>query len=86
MGGQTITITVPAGAVACYTTNGTAPAASTVGSCSNGSQYSAPFLITSSLTVQAIATQAGYTNSIATSAAFTINPPAPPTNLNMTPQ
>ena len=86
VGGQNISISVPAGAVACYTTNGTAPVASSAGTCSNGSQYAAPFLITSSLTVQAIATEAGYTNSVATSAAFTIRPPAPPTNLNMAPQ
>lgn len=59
-----------AGATIYYTINGSTPSGASV-------QYLAPFLVTSSINVQAIATYSGSTNSAVTSKAFA---PAIPTN------
>jgi regulation of enolase protein 1 (concanavalin A-like superfamily) len=61
------------GAVVYYTTDGTTPT-------TNSTLYSAPFVITTTTTVKAVAAQPGYVNSAVTSASFinTLNlPPAP---------
>jgi hypothetical protein len=60
----TVTLSLPAGATGCYTTDGSTPAASTPGTCSNGTTYSVPFAIPSDATVlKAIATKAAFANS-----------------------
>ena len=59
-----------AGATIYYSINGSTPSSASV-------QYLAPFLVTSSITVQAIATNSGSTNSAVASKAFA---PAIPTN------
>lgn len=72
----TVTITGPAGAVICYTTNGTAPSASTPGTCDAGSTaYSSSFSLTipsGGATVEALATESGYTNSAITSVSYSL--------------
>ena len=61
---QTVSISVTTpGAVIHYTTDGTTPTGASPA-------YTAPFTLTSSATVQAIATKAGYANSIIASAGF----------------
>jgi hypothetical protein len=81
--GTTIAITSLTGGVTiCYTLNGDTPTAGTAGTCdsdsgnehsiSNGGSTSA---ITSALTVKAIATESGYTNSGVGSAGYTIFTP-----------
>lgn len=60
------------GATICYTTDGSAPAASTPGTCSAGTTYSTAISVASSLTIKALATKSGYTNSGILSAAYTI--------------
>jgi hypothetical protein len=66
---QTVTISdATPGASIYYTTNGTAPTASST-------LYSGPLNITSSETIQAIAVASGYTNSPIGAAAYTINIP-----------
>lgn len=70
-----VTITHPAGSTACYTTDGSTPAASTPGTCSHGTTYSSPVTIPSSGTVlQAIATESGFLNSSVTSATYNQTP------------
>jgi hypothetical protein len=64
-----------AGATICYTTDGTTPAAATPGTCSRGNTYSGAVSVATSLTMQAIATESGYTNSAVASAVYTISPP-----------
>jgi len=76
----TVTISGPAGATICYTTNGTAPAATTSGTCSTDSTYSSPITITTTGTIlKSIATEAGWNNSTETDATYTITTPPPPT-------
>ena len=72
---QNVTIsTSTSGATICYTTNGTTPASSTAGSCAAGStQYVSPVSVSTSLTLKAIATKAGLTDSTVASAAYVIN-------------
>jgi hypothetical protein len=66
---QTVTLAdTTAGAVIYYTTNGTTPSTAS-------SKYTAPFSVTATTTVKALATATGYTNSAVVSATFTIAPP-----------
>ena len=60
------------GATIYYTTNGTMPT-------TNSSVYSSPVIVSASETVEAIATAAGYQQSLTGSAIYTINPIATPT-------
>ncbi len=78
VGAQTTTLsTTTPGAVICYTTDGTTPAAATPGTCSHGTQISSgtSVSIPSTLTILAIATNAGYINSSVGSFAYTITSP-----------
>lgn len=68
---QTVSITdSTAGATIYYTTNGTVPSTSST-------VYSGPISVSSSETVEAIAVEAGYSNSPVASAAYTINKSLP---------
>jgi hypothetical protein len=79
---QSVLLTLPPGSTGCYTIDSSTPAATTPGTCSHGTTYSGAISVNTSLTLQAIATETGYTNSAAGSWGFTITPPAnPPTNL-----
>jgi len=66
------------GAVIYYTTNGTAPTASST-------VYSNPIPVTATATVQAIAVAAGYTNSQVGSATYTINLTQPSFTIGLNP-
>lgn len=59
------TLTCTNSATACYTTDGTDPAAITAGTCSAGTTYSTPFAVGSAtgMAVKAICTKAGFNNS-----------------------
>lgn len=71
---QSVTISdLTSVATLCYTTDGTTPAATTPGTCSHGTTYSAPVTVASSLTLKALGTLAGYVNSTVSSAAYVIN-------------
>lgn len=71
---QNVTITsITEGAVICYTTDGSDPAATTPGTCNAGSTtYSGPIDVSSTMTIKAIATLSGYDNSVTTSATYII--------------
>ena len=72
---QNVTIsTSTSGATVCYTTTGATPTSSSPGVCAAGStQYVAPVSVATSLTLKAIATKAGFSDSTVGSAAYTIN-------------
>jgi hypothetical protein len=70
-GAQSVTINGTCSTL-CYTTNGVTPTATTPGTCDQNT-YSGPVSVASSLTLQAIGTQSGDTNSAVGSAAYTIN-------------
>lgn len=70
-----VSITGPSGATICYTTDGSTPAASSSGTCSHGSTYSASFGVvipSTGATVQALATESGYANSSVASVSYTL--------------
>ena len=72
-GTQTVTISFPSGSSGCVGIN-TMPTAATPGTCGAGStNYTGPITVSSSETVNAIATQAGSANSATGTAAYTIN-------------
>lgn len=73
-----VTVAVPSETM-CYTLDGTTPTAPTPGTCSGGTTqtYSAPFTISGNVTVKAIATQAGQTNSNVKTLTFVIPPFVP---------
>lgn len=62
------------GATICYTINGSTPASSSPGSCASGStQYVSPIAVSTSLTIKAIATKTGFSDSSVASASYVIN-------------
>src|SRR5208283_2878813 len=65
------------GALICFTVDGTTPTATIAGACSHGSLYSSAVSITVTSTLQAIATEVGFTNSSVTSGVYTV-PTTPP--------
>lgn len=63
-GAQTVNCTLPGSSTGCYTTTGVAPTAPTPGTCGGGSStYSGAITISSTKTLQILATEAGFTNS-----------------------
>jgi hypothetical protein len=71
-GAQAVTITsATGGATIRYTTDGSAPTQT------NGTLYSGPLSLSSTITLNAIAYEPGFTNSPVTSATYTLNIPAP---------
>lgn len=73
---QTVTVTsATSGTTICYTTDNSTPAASTPGTCSAGTTLTngGSVTVSSSLTLKALATKSGYSNSSVTSAAYTIS-------------
>jgi len=84
---QNVTLSdATSGATICYTTDGSAPAAATPGTCSNGTTYSGPISLAANTTLEAIGTLAGDNNSFMMTDVYTIggstvavpmaNPPA----------
>ena len=84
-GTQSVTISSSTGgATLCYTTDGSTPTANGAGTCTHGTTYSVPVSVASSLTLQAVGSLSGDTDSTVGSAAYTINPAvtvAPPAGL-----
>lgn len=74
VGTQTLSLSQAQSLSMCYTTNGTTPA-STAGSCTTGTLYSGPILVSVSETVKAIGFQNGWTDSSVGSASYTITQP-----------
>lgn len=67
------TITCGNSATACYTTDGSTPAATTPGTCSTGTAYTVPIAITATgTTLKAICTKLAWTNSTVTTATYTL--------------
>lgn len=76
--GQNVSITsATGGAAICYTTNGATPAADGNGSCTAGTTYTIPFLVSSTTTIKALATAAGYQDSAVETVTYTITPLGP---------
>lgn len=59
-------------AVICYTTDGTAPTATSPGTCTHGTTYAGTVTVASSLTLNAIGTLSGWSNSAQGQAIYTI--------------
>lgn len=76
---QTETITCPAGSTGGYTTDGSTPLSNGSGTITHGTQYTVPFSVSTNLTLKAICTQSGHTDSAVGSAVFTFSstPPSP---------
>lgn len=67
-----------ASAVICYTTDGSTPAASTAGTCSAGTAYSAAIAVSATTTIKALGTLSGEANSGVVTFAYTISIPSNP--------
>ncbi|MGA8108488.1 MAG: chitobiase/beta-hexosaminidase C-terminal domain-containing protein, partial [Acidobacteriaceae bacterium] len=70
---QNVSLVLPTGATGCYTVDGSTPAASSAGTCSAGSTYSSTISVSANTTINALATEAGWTNSPVASGVYTIN-------------
>ena len=76
-GTQSVTIsTSTGGATLCYTTDGTTPTADGIGNCTHGTTYSVPVVVVVSLTLKAIGSKNGFTDSGVGSAAYVILTPS----------
>lgn len=73
---QTATIGCAVGATCVYTTDGSTPTAAPPGTPTHGTVYTTPITVSSSQTINAIATEVGFFNSAVASAAYVIAPPA----------
>lgn len=62
-GSVSVTLSGPTGATICYTTDSSAPTATTAGACSHGSTFTGSLTLYSTTAVLAIATQTGKHNS-----------------------
>lgn len=69
---QSVTISGPAGATLCYTTDGSSPNANGAGTCTHGTTYSTPVSVAVTLTLKAIASQSGWNDSSIASGSYTI--------------
>lgn len=75
---QDVTISsATSSATICYTTDLSAPGATTAGTCSAGNTYSAPVHITTTTTFKALVTKSGFTNSATVTQVYTIGGGAP---------
>jgi Chitobiase/beta-hexosaminidase C-terminal domain len=75
---QNVTIsTTTGGATLCYTTDGSTPTADGAGTCTHGTTYSTPVAVASSLTLKAIGSLSGNTDSVVGAAAYNITFPTP---------
>jgi hypothetical protein len=73
IGAQSVVLaSTTSGATICYTTDGSTPTATTAGTCTHGTAYSGAVPVTTSLTIMALATKSGSTNSSVLTAAYTI--------------
>jgi uncharacterized repeat protein (TIGR03803 family) len=78
---QSVTITTTtSGATIAYATDGSIPAESG-GAVTNGALYGAPVTISTTIRLNAIAFESGFTDSTITSGLYTIGPPAPSLNV-----
>ena len=90
IGTQSVVLsTTTPGAAICYTTDGSTPTANGAGICTHGSTYSGAVVVGINLTINAIASASGYTDSVMSSAAYSITSPpantvAPPGILSIT--
>lgn len=73
---QTVALGCAAGATCVFTTDGSTPTAAPPGTPTHGTVYTGPITVSSSLTINAIATQVGFFNSSVASAPYVIAPPA----------
>jgi hypothetical protein len=74
---QDVTIqSTTSGATLCYTTDGSTPTADGAGACTHGSAYSSAVNVASSLTLKAVASKSGSTDSAAAAGDYVINPAA----------
>jgi hypothetical protein len=72
-GSQNVTLSDSVGgATICFTTDGSTPTANGAGVCTHGSTYSATVAVTVSLTIKAIASESGYSDSAVASGSYTI--------------
>jgi len=70
---QTVSLSdTTSGAMICYTTDGSIPAATTPGTCSHGTTYTSPISVSATTTILAIGTLAGSTNSPVLTSIYTI--------------
>lgn len=80
---QTVTIsTSTVGATICYTVDGSTPTTDGAGTCTHGTAFSSPVLVSTTQTIRAIGTLSGDSDSAIASATYTIStvtttPPAP---------
>ena len=74
---QNVTIsTTTIGATICYTTDGSTPTADGAGTCTHGITYSGPVAVSTSLTLQAVGSLSGDSDSAVGSASYIISPVA----------
>lgn len=65
------------GATICYTTDGSTPTANGAGTCTAGTTYSGAFVVAFTVTVKAIGSESGFTDSSVGTATYTITPISP---------